>query len=61
MHIAFINSNVPLFNRNKQKIYNCYESLKKTMNKGCWELLYGVPGFLYAVLELQKHYDSVEL
>ena len=25
-----------------------------------WELLYGVPGFLYAVLELQKTYDKAE-
>jgi hypothetical protein len=30
------------------------------LNKTQWELLYGVPGFLYAVLELQKAYDKAE-
>ena len=34
--------------------------MKNNMNKQLWELLYGVAGFLYAVLELQKAYDKTE-
>ena len=34
--------------------------MKNNLNKQLWELLYGVPGFLYAILELQKAYDNAE-
>jgi hypothetical protein len=34
--------------------------MKDNLNKQFWELLYGVPGFLYAIVELQKSYDKTE-
>ena len=39
---------------------NCFEELKGNLKKQFWELLYGIPGFLYAILELQKCYDKTE-
>lgn len=35
-----------------------YAELQANLKKTQWELLYGVPGFLYAVLQLQKAYDN---
>ena len=60
MHLAYIKRNLALFRENEERIYRCFNTLKDNLKKTQWELLYGVPGFLYAVLELQKAYDSAE-
>lgn len=60
MHLAYIKRNLALFRENEERIYRCFNTLKAGLKKTQWELLYGVPGFLYAVLELQKAYDSAE-
>ena len=58
MHIGYKTKNIPMFKDNEHRMRICYEQLKKNLRKQLWELLYGVPGFLYAILELQKAYDK---
>jgi hypothetical protein len=50
MHIGFIKKDVHLFRRNEEKIIKMYAELQANLNTTQWELLYGVPGFLYTVL-----------
>ena len=59
MHLGYITQNHGLFRENEARVLNSYELLKANLDKQQWELLYGVPGFLYAVLELQQAYDKV--
>jgi len=58
MHLGFKTNNVPLFRKNEERIIRCYHILKDNLGKNYWELLYGVAGFLYAILEIQKNYDK---
>lgn len=50
MHLAYLSKDPALFNQNKNKLLECYNYYKQNRDKMIWELLYGVPGFLYVFL-----------
>lgn len=56
MHLAYDTKNHALFKLNQKRINSCYKNIIDNGKFMIWELLYGVPGFLYAVLELQAQY-----
>ena len=60
MHLGYKTKNEIVFRKNEQRVRECFQQLKKNIHKQYWELLYGVPGFLYAIIELQKHYDKAQ-
>lgn len=42
------------------KLIECYNYYKEVKNNLQVELLYGIPGFLYTILEAQDYYDNLE-
>jgi hypothetical protein len=54
MLIAYEIQNHTLFRTNEKRLLIAYDLYKKKMKGYQWEVLYGIPGFLYTFLELQK-------
>ena len=57
-HIHYLNKKWDQFKICLNKVMNTYKIIQQTYQKQFCEVLYGIPGFLYNLLYLQKHCNN---